>query len=154
MRSIELPELAAEVFVKALRVGHVLLGDAEAFLALLAADQVEVPFTDLSGDVTGGLEAFGNGQLFERERTLVVILDAEALLVTTGEDAGAGGHALRGSDVAAREADAIAGHRIKVRCPDVLVRALGSEIRPAVVVRIDQDDIRLVRGDGRERSEQ
>ncbi len=130
------------------------LDDAEAFFAFLSADQVEVPFTDLSGDVTGGLEAFGNGQLFERERTLVVILDAEALLVATGEDAGARGHALRGSDVAAREADAIAGHRIKVRCPDVLVRALGSEIRPAVVVRIDQDDIRLVRGDGRERSEQ
>ena len=66
MRGQILAEFAAEVFVEALRVGHVLLGDTEAFLALLAADEVEVPFADLAGDVACRLEAFGDGQFGER----------------------------------------------------------------------------------------
>ena len=129
-----MPHFAPKVFVEALGVRHELLGGAEAFFAFLSADQVEVPFADLAGDVTGCLQAFGDGQLSERQRALVVILDAEALLIAAGEDACAGRHALRGGDIAAGKAHAVASHRIKVRCPDVLVRSLDAEVRPAVIV--------------------
>ena len=60
VRSVELAELAAEVFVEALRVRHVLGRHSEGLLAFLASREVEVPFTHLAGDVAGGLEAFGD----------------------------------------------------------------------------------------------
>ncbi|MEY3853689.1 MAG: hypothetical protein RI910_2669 [Verrucomicrobiota bacterium] len=113
-----------------------------------------MPLTHLSGDVAGGFEALGDGELRERKRPLVVILDAEALLIAPRKDPGSGGHALRGAHVTTREAHALAGHRIEVRRPDVFVGALGAKIRPAMVVRVDEDDVRLLRGDGRERGEQ
>ena len=96
VRGVELTQLPAEVFVEALGVGHVFLRDSECLLALLAAHEVEMPLADLSGDVTGSLEALGEGELLERQRPLVVILDAEALLIAPGQHAGAGGDALGG----------------------------------------------------------
>ena len=66
MRGQILAEFPPEVFIEALGVGHEFLGRAQELVALLAADEVEVPFADLAGDVTGSLEAFGDGQFSER----------------------------------------------------------------------------------------
>ena len=91
--------------------------------------------------------ASGNGPL-------VIVLNAETLLIAAGEDAGPRGDALGRGDIAAGEADAVAGHRVEVRRADVLVRTLDAEVGPAVVVRVDQDDVRLIRGMRRERSKE
>ena len=123
VRGVELTQFAAEILVEALGMRHVLLGDAYSLLAFLA-DEVEVPLADLAGDVASGLEPFGDGQLLERERPLVVVLDAEALLIASREHAGAGRDALRSGHVATCEAHAVAGHRIEVRRADVVIRTL------------------------------
>ena len=100
-----------------------LLGDAYSLLAFFA-DEVEVPLANLAGDVASGLEPFGDGQFGQGQWALVVILDAEALLIASGEDAGAGRDALRSGHVATGEAHAVAGHRIEIRRADVFVRSL------------------------------
>ena len=72
-----------------------------------------MPVAEAVGD--GGL---GEGQAEMRIRFAGgagVQLMAEALLVTTGHRPGAGGAANRTGDVAAWEADAVAGERVDVR---------------------------------------
>ena len=70
------------------------------------ARAIEVPLPDHPGAIAGSSQPIREGPLGQWQRPAPVRLRAEAGLLATGQESGARGHALRGGDVAAREAHA------------------------------------------------
>ena len=79
--------------------------------------------------------------------------DASAGGVLTGQDARARRGAQRAGGIGLRESDAAGGQPVEVGRLMILAAEAG-EVAPAQVVGEDQDDVRLVRGEGRERGEE
>src|SRR5262249_34899662 len=112
--------------------------------------RAEVPLTDETGDVPGGLESIGDSGLAERQAAVPprsgVELVAEPLLVAAGHQPGARRRAIRPGDVAAGEPDAGFRQRVEIRSGNVLA-ALNTGIGETHVVADDEDDVgRRIRG--------
>ena len=115
--------------------------------------ETEVPFAERAAHVAGGLQEFGeNGfRLRDAASAFAGGVDAGALLVTSGEQAGARGRTDVAGDVALGEPDALARQGVEVRRGD-FPRVLGIEadIGVSLVVRENDDDVgRAGRGGGR-----
>ena len=104
-----------------------------------------MPVAEAVGD--GGLGEGQGGIRIRFAGGAGVQLMAEALLVTTGHQPGAGGAANRTGDVAACEADAVAGERVDVRRCEFAF-ALGADAGVAEVVGDDEDDVGFGLGGG------
>ena len=75
-------------------------------------------------------------------------LHADAVGVATSEEGGAAGRADRLGDGEIREAGALLGQRIDVRCADIL-RTEATHVAVPEIVDQDQDDVRRAfRGEG------
>ena len=109
--------------------------------------RAEVPFAKLRGDVTGLLQAGGDGGfLVEAIESATVGLDTKAALKFADHQACARRHALRRGAVAVLRQHAAAGERIDIGGLDVLHHALDAEVGMAVIVGVDDNDVRLVGG--------
>ena len=135
----------APEFVEAVRARPVFLG------------VTDVPFTDETAAVAGGLQRFGNGDrgVIEREDGDVAagvgageFGHADTMRVAAGHERGAGGRAHRRGGSVVRELHALLGEAVEVRRVDL--RAVMTEVSPAEIVGEDHDEIGRALGGGGE----
>ena len=120
----------------------------------VAVVRIEVPFANHPGDVAGASQPVGEGWLSERQWAVAVGDEAEAVLVATRQETRARRAALRGGDVAAGETHSLGGEAVDVRGFHILFETHAREIRVAVVIGEEDDDVRLGRCEKRLRQEQ
>ena len=102
-----------------------------------------MPFAHLAGDVASGFEAFCEGHFGDGQGALAIVIHAEALLITTGDDTRSRWHTLWCTHIAMGKANPVADECVEIGGLDVFIYALGTEIGEAVVIAVNQDDVGL-----------
>ena len=105
----------------------------------------EMPFAELRRGVTRVLQSHGDGGLLvEAVERGAVVIEIEATLKAPGHHAATRGHALRRRAVTMRRHHAAAGQCVEMRRFDVIHCAVDAEVRMAVIVSVNEDDVGLL----------
>ena len=115
----------------------------------------EMPLADLAGGVAHFFETFGDGEfLVESDEVCTIGFHTKAVLVFPGEQSGSRGDALGSGGIAIGGTDAGGGKSIEVGRFQVIINPRRSDVGPAVVVGVDEDDIGLLCSERKQESEE
>ena len=104
----------------------------------------QVPLARHAGDIACGLQTLRERDLLQRQGSVLVRIETEALLIASGQQTRTRRRALRCGDVAVGEKRTLAGQTVEVRCLHIVADTVRTEVGVALVVGEDDDEVRAV----------
>ncbi|OPZ10619.1 MAG: hypothetical protein BWZ10_02340 [candidate division BRC1 bacterium ADurb.BinA364] len=108
----------------------------------------DMPFAGHARGISGLFQLFGDHRLVAGHAIVLVLgvladedLEAEAVLIASGEQPGAGGRTDGAGDIAIGEFDAISRDGVDMRRGNVGGESLGADFAPAGIVGEDDQDV-------------